>query len=257
MSASPGLTCETFRSRINIYVNGTILEGVLQTRLFEALTIFDPLVTDQIGVESMDVDKNDIQLVDEGDENNIEGEENELSSQTSTVAIVGIAVAGLMLVCLIAYRCWNCHTRGTLAHFKLDEDDEMNRAITIEEFASSDSDGNQGWETRVVLLDEKSDQDEFQSDPNPYSDEYEPEMVYPEGMDYFSDTDMYWLNHPSYSSALHECSAATCMICEARRQRGVRKAVVESIQASSPARPTHVPTSLSSRWYLESDTVEL
>ncbi len=256
-SARPDLTCESFGSRINIYVDGTISEKVLQSRLYEALTTFDPLVTDQNGIASMDTDENDIQLEQDGGESRIEGGENELSSQSNTVAIVGIVAGSLILVFLLVCGCRKCVERRSVAHLKLENETEDNRAITIEELASSDSDLYRENDARIIHLDENYDHDGLRSDWSPYSDKHAAAAIPEEGIDLFSDRDIYLVNHPRNSGVHHECSAATCMICEARRRGGVAEAVVQAIHNNSPPRPTPVPTYPSSRWYLEADTVEL
>jgi hypothetical protein len=66
--------------------------------------------------------------------------------------------------------------------------------------------------------------------------------------------DVYWINHPT--ERFHQCSAATCEICENRRQRGI-----ESHQSThllqAPESPERIPTNDPNRWFISGDTVQL
>lgn len=246
-----------------VYVDGTIPGDVLRSRVFDALTTFDTLVTDQIGVIGMEVDEGDVQIVDDGGGGGgpeIEDETSELRSRSSnTGVIVGCVAGGLVALFVTVGLCRNRRQRRRLTHLKLDNEGVADvRTITVPEQASSGSEVNEQYETRLIHLDERSDGG-IMSDWTPYSDEYAAAAGFREDrIELFTDEDIYWVNHPRDRGVVHECSAATCRICEARRQQGVDEDVLISILSdSSPPRPTPVPTNSDSRWYTESDTVQL
>ena len=54
----------------------------------------------------------------------------------------------------------------------------------------------------------------------------------------------------------HQCSSATCQICENRRQRGIQENEYRWLQTLAPASPERVPTYDPSRPYISDDTVQ-
>ena len=66
--------------------------------------------------------------------------------------------------------------------------------------------------------------------------------------------DMYWINHPREN--FHQCSAATCEICENRRQRGIE--ADQYIRLLQPLEsPERIPNNDPNRWFVSGDAVQL
>ena len=86
-----------------------------------------------------------------------------------------------------------------------------------------------------------------------------------------SEESLFWLNHPPEESerneedveAVHECSAATCRMCEAKRQRGPVKYLTSTTKAMTeddeftPVKRRSPAYEQSCRACLVDDTVEL
>ncbi|KAG7371795.1 hypothetical protein IV203_017937 [Nitzschia inconspicua] len=277
------VTCDTFGSRINIYENGTIGNDLLRSSIASALDTFSPLVTDQLGVQSMQV--NDIVLLNDFTGSGIIGgdeTERQISSVNTTVMVGAIATGlGVFLLTMIGVVFSQRRQRATaMSHTRFD--DELDDSHPFHpELVSSDSgicctneydnESHQEYQTTIISLGGRSNQkmarDGISHQSNTISfEEWAPfgDTTTNNSM-LFLDTgeDFFWSNPPPgrQQDHHHQCSAATCEVCELRRQQGIRlagRSSVRDVQLQAPPSPERLPTQYDpNRWFISGDTVQL
>jgi len=289
-SCVPGgedITCQIFGSRINTYVDGTIAAADLRSRITRAVDMFSTLVTDQMGVLAMRVE--DIELEEDGiDTGIIGGDESDPDGGKETRVVIGSVAAGLAMF-FITILCVLIMQRrpdaAVLSRSRFEDEapyTDVSRSFDPQ-IISSDSDvylkeddnesrdydqsyGYDGYETRVIPLEENTESATADvSNVGTTATGWSPYTASSHVLEYHDYTsaddsgdadDIFWVNHPRHRD--HECSAATCEICESRRQQGVGDKEYdtnERIQASLS--PERIPSSDSQRQWLVEDTVEL
>ena len=73
--AGEDMSCGTFGSRIETYIDGNISNDVLRSRISTAMTMFSVLVKDQMGIIALRI--NEIELENDGSTSGIRGPEDD------------------------------------------------------------------------------------------------------------------------------------------------------------------------------------
>jgi hypothetical protein len=238
---------------------------VLQSRIAEAITMFGTIVTDQMGVQSMQI--NEIELLNDSNNSGIAGGEdngNDASSVDTTVLIGALATGlGVFLLTLI----WVVASQRqqhllALTHARLEDELEDSRSFHPQ-LISSDSgvyeeeDGaSHHYETTVISIKDYRDESARSLQPN-VSLGNRPSIPDEFNILPFDEAeDIFWTNHPR--DRYHQCSAATCEVCERRRQQGILHGGTTPgrVQLLSPPSPERVP-SYPERLFVSRDTVQL
>lgn len=254
-------------------MDGSIDDNVLRSRIGEALDTFSTLVTDQTGVQSMQV--NDIELLNDGNDSGIIGGESndrEVSNVDKTVLIGAVATGlGVFLLTMTWVVASQREQRAAAhAHSRFeDEVEDQSRSFHPGQLVSSDSgvykeeDDDDAiihrYETTIIPVQNERSAGRGRGlqpagvsfeDWSPFSDE---------GNDVPFDEaeDIYWTNHPR--DRVHQCSAATCEVCERRRQQGLlhSRGRPFHVAPQAPPSPERVPTYDPDRWFVSGDTVQL
>ncbi|KAG7337982.1 hypothetical protein IV203_020646 [Nitzschia inconspicua] len=279
--AGADVTCDTFGSLINIYENGTIGNDFLRSSIASALNTFSPLVTDQLGVQSMQV--NDIVLLNDFTGSGIIGgdeTERQISSVNTTVMVGAIATGlGVFLLTMIGVVFSQRRQRATaMSHTRFE--DELDDSHPFHpELVSSDSgiycnneyddESHQEYQTTIISLGRSNKtmaRDGISHQSNvisfeewaPFGDNNTNDMLFLDTGEEFS-----WADPPPgrLQNQHHQCSAATCEICELRRQQGIRlvgRSSVHDVQLQAPPSPERLPTQYDpKRWFISGDTVQL
>jgi hypothetical protein len=262
------VTCQKFGSLINIYVNGTIPEETLRDRIFTAFNLFDTLVTDQMGV--FDMQLKSIELETRGDGAGIidGGVDSDGSKdRVNTEVVIGSVAAGLamFLLTLLCVVFFQRQPSGmTMSHSRLEDETEEEESQTFKRHVEKSGRGVQRdanpryeYETRVIPLESSDLRSEVSQLEiwSPYSIGDDTAMTEEDRLESPDTNDIFWVNHPR--DRTHQCSAATCEICERRRQMGVLAEEYESMRIRPPPSPELAPSYDPNRWFISEDTVEL
>jgi hypothetical protein len=228
------------------------------------MSIFGTLVTDQVGVQSMQI--NNLELLNIGNISGITGgdeNDNEASSVETTVLIgavaTGLGVFLLTLTWVIAFQRRQ-HARA-LAHARLEEDLDHSGSFRPRQISSysrrydDDSDGaSHYYETTIIPIRSCRDDGGLDSKAN---------LSFGNSVSFMDETDTvpfdeadesFWTNHTR--DRVHLCSAATCEVCEQRRQQGILLFDSSPLQAQMLSRTGRAPSN-PERWFVSEDTVQL
>jgi hypothetical protein len=258
------IACDTFGSRIDIFVDGSIESDLLRSRIVEAMSIFSTPVTDQMGVQSMQV--NGIEPLNNGNNSEIsEGEDNEDEpSSVGTNALIGAVATGLgfFLLTLICVVTLQRQQRSTaLAHARLEDEQDDCRSFrprlisSDSEVYKDDDDGaSLHYETTVIPIKNYRDERSLCIQSNTSFGNGSPLQNKLNTVTFYETEDFFGTNHPR--DRVHQCSAATCEVCERRRQQGILHGDSGPCRARMPHRPERVLSS-PERWCVTGDTVQL
>jgi hypothetical protein len=245
----------------------------------EGLDLFSTLVTNQIGVLAMRV--TEIELLNDGTGSGIIGDNDKDPSPkregVDATVVIGAVAAGLAVFLLTMIWVMFSQRRqsaGALSHSRFEEDwdnygyDEPRQSRSYSpQVISSDSgvykedDGNQSfqYQTRVIPLEGENNDNAAVLHANPSFQHLSPFAfrLDDDPRPFDEAEDIFWTNHPRHGS--HECSAATCEICERRRQLGLwtTRPNRRNVRLVPPPSPERVPQDDPERWFVSGDTVQL
>ncbi len=235
------------------------------------MDVFSTLVTDQVGVVAMKV--GEIELDDDGNESEITDDESnakETKKSVDTPLVLGAVVAGLVMFVLTLVCFVFCSQRrpraSAMNHSRFEDELDVSNSVAPQMISSDtsaykdDKSASYQYETRVIPLAEENFHEDAAVPYLPSSLEdwlsFSPEDE-DNARRYEEADDIFWTNHPR--DRVHQCSAATCEVCERRRQQGVRlwrQNRQESVELLQPPSPERIPSSDPNRLFSTGDTVQ-
>jgi hypothetical protein len=234
--------------------------------------MFSTLVTDQPGVQTMQV--NEIEILNDGTDSGIIGGDGSgrEAPGVNTTALIGAVVTGLgvFLLTMIWVVFSQREQRATAYSHARFEDEPDDSHSNHPPLVSSDSgvykeeeDDDEEfpqYETTIIPVNRISNRtrDARELHPNVSSDSWSPFSGEGNAVPFDEAEDIYWTNHPREGT--HQCSAATCEICERRRQLGIldgQSIIRGQFQLQPPPSPERIPSHDPDRWFISGDTVQL
>lgn len=218
-------------------------------------------MTDQTGVLAIRV--NAIEFVDDANNSGMIGGEEQENYQANTAVVVGAVTTGLGAF-LLTLMCVVIAQRGlgakSLAHSRWEENPEEsytfdNHLISPDSGAhENEENGSYEYESQVIYLDADEDKTADTLSVAPLEMEtWSPFATQPDDTLFDDAKDIFWTSHSP--DRPHQCSAATCEVCERRRQQGIQPD--RRVGMFPPAAPERAPSQDPDRWFITGDTVQL